>query len=140
MKVLFVKTFDILQKKQISYGSNAMVKCLVNFREFPNTHTKEVFYDIVKTCMQSNSLYIIFDAHSNETSNTTHVDIKSDLSPILDIRPPKEAVKEFERLYVNYHLDKNNNDRKKTATSLNMNYNTLKSAIKRSSLRNKELI
>jgi DNA-binding NtrC family response regulator len=48
---------------------------------------------------------------------------------LLFTKPPNRAKMEFERIYIEYYLNKNNNNIKKTAEELSVNYNTLRSRI-----------
>jgi DNA-binding NtrC family response regulator len=58
-------------------------------------------------------------------------DAKPNLSPLLDMASPDEAIVEFKRYCYQHHMKKNDNNKKKAAQSLGISESALKQRIER---------
>lgn len=131
-------------RKDLQFDPNLIMEMannMAHYREIPYTRTHEGFIGDVRSCIESGSIYLIFDElkkHLPENSLIS-ADTEPDLSHLINIKPYKDASKEFEKFYIKYHLDKNKLKVSETAVALDMNYSTLKSAMIRLGIQVKNL-
>jgi DNA-binding NtrC family response regulator len=88
-----------------------------------------LFVESLNAFFQIKNLNLLLLSLDSSLRNRTPIEAKPDLTPLLNLRP-REALEEFQRIYLNYHLKKHSDNRNETARALGVAYSTLKSQIR----------